>query len=246
MIATAAPTAHLSFSQLRTFCTCPRRWHYEKVEHVAPERVPASLAFGAAVHDAAEAVNLAAMAGEQVDASAAFSSSWSAFTAPAAVPLAVDDDEAEGLETKGRALAAVYRPPARIVAVEQEVTIELDPGIPPLVGYIDVVYQNDDGLVVVDVKTSATRVLSDVELLAAQVGLYGLAIPAIRSEAIVLFKGKTPVQTTQVVEPWPERRLRTWAVQIHAAMTAGVRFANRSRNCGTCQYRNRCVRDDDG
>lgn len=243
MIATATPTAHLSFSQLRTFCTCPRRWFYEKVAQVTPERVPASLAFGAAVHDAAEAVHIAAMAGEPFDAAAVFSRSWSAFTAPGSVPLAVEDDEAEGLETRGRALAALYRPPPGIVAVEQVVTVDLDPGIPPLVGYIDVVYQTDDGLVVADVKTSSTRILSDTEMLAAQVAVYGLAIPAVRSEAIVLFKGKSPAQTTQMVEPWPESRLRTWAVEIHAAMAAGVRFANRSRNCRTCQFRDRCTAD---
>lgn len=242
MIATA--TAHLSFSQLRTFVECPKKWHFEKVAQVEPERMPVSLAFGAAIHDAAEAVNLAAMAGEQVDAAAAFERSWSAFTAPGAVPLAVDDeDEGAALLAKGRALASVYRPPANIVAVEQHVEIMLDPGIPPLVGYLDVLHQADDGLVVTDVKTSATRVLSDVEMLAAQVAVYGVAYPVVRSQALVLFKGKTPAQTAQVVEPWPINRLRTWAVEIHAGMQAGVKFAHRSRNCRTCQFRDRCAAD---
>lgn len=245
MIAAATPaTAHLSFSQLRTFCECPRKWHYEKVAQVAPERVPVSLAFGAAVHDAAETVNCAAMAGEPVDAAGAFERSWSAFTTPGAVPLAVDDDE-EGaaLLAKGKALAAVYQPPPGIVAVEQHVEIELDPGLPPLVGYIDLVRQTADGLVVADIKTSSTKVLSDTEMLAAQLGLYGIAYPVVRSEAIVLFKGKVPAQTTQVVEPWSERRLRTWAVEVFDAMRAGIRFAHRGRNCRTCQYRDHCAAD---
>ena len=242
MIATA--TAHLSFSQLRTYCECPRKWTYEKVQHVAPERVPASLAFGAAVHDAVEAVNLAAMAGERIDAGAAFSTSWSGFTAKDAVPLAVDDDEADGLEAKGRALAAIYQPPPGIVAVEQQIEVELDPVLPPLVGRVDIIRQIDTGLVVTDVKTSSTKVLSDTEMLAAQLGLYAIAYPAVRCEAAVLFKGKIPVQTTQVVEPWPEPRLRTWAVELFDAMKVGVRFAHRGRNCRTCQYRDRCAADD--
>lgn len=233
---------HLSFSQLRTFVECPRKWHYEKVAQVEPERTPASLAFGSAVHSACAAVNEAAMEGTWVNAANVFDRAWVPYTAADAVPLALgDEDEAAALAEKGRALVSIYKPPAGISAVEQYVEVEIDPDLPPLVGYIDLLYQTDDGLVVADVKTSSTRVLSDVEMLAAQLGLYGLTIPVVRSEGIVLFKGKVPAQTTQVVQPWPEHRLRTWAVEVYAAMQAGVMFAHRSRNCRTCQFRDRCA-----
>lgn len=244
MIAAATATAHTSFSQLRTYTECSKKWFFEKVVCAKPERMPVSLAFGASVHDAAEAANFAAMAGEQVDAAAVFEKSWSAFTAPGAIPLAVDDDE-EGaaLLAKGRAMMAIYQPPPGIVAVEQEISVELHPDLPPLVGRIDVLRQTDAGLVVADVKTSSTRVLSDTEMLAAQLGYYGLGYEVVRSEAIVLFKGKTPAQTVQVVEPWPERRLRAWAVDVFHGMSSGVAIAHRSRNCRTCQFRDRCARD---
>jgi RecB family exonuclease len=241
VIATAMGT-HLSFSQLRNYQECPRAWYYAKVAQVEPERTPASLAFGSAVHAACAAVNEAAMYGEWVNAGNIFDRAWAPFVAAEAVPLALgDEDEAAALAEKGRALADAYRPPSGIVAVEQYVEIELAPGLPPLVGYIDVLRQTDDGLVVADIKTSSTRVLSDVEMLAAQLGLYGIAYPVVRSEAIVLFKGKAPSQTVQVVEPWPVRRLRTWASQIFDAMQAGIRFSRRSRNCRTCQFRDRCA-----
>lgn len=55
------------------------------------------------------------------------------------------------------------------------------------------------------------------------------------SEAIVLFKGKIPAQATQVVDPWPVERLRTWASEINTVMEAGIRFTHRSRNCRTCE-----------
>lgn len=242
MIAATTATAHLSFSQLRTYVECPKKWHFEKVVHAEPERMPVSLAYGASAHDAAEAANFATMAGEKVDAAAVFEESWSAFTAPGAIPLAVDDDE-EGaaLLAKGRAMMAIYQPPPGIVAVEQEISVELHPDLPPLVGRIDVLRQTDAGLVVADVKTSSTRVLSDTEMLSAQLGFYGMAYAVVRSEAIVLFKGKVPAQTVQAVEPWPERRLRTWATEIFHAMSSGVAFAHRSRNCRTCQFRDRCA-----
>ncbi len=241
MIAAAKGT-HLSFSQLRTFVECPRKWHYEKVEQVEPERVPASLAFGSAIHAACAAVNEAAMNGETVNAGNVFDRAWEPYTAADATPLALgDDDEAAALAEKGRALVSIYKPPAGIVAVEQHVVVEIAPDLPPLVGYIDLLYQTADGLVVADVKTSSTRILSDVEMLAAQLAVYGRAFPVVRSEAIVLFKGKTPAQTIQGVQPWPENHLRTWATEVHAAMQAGVRFAHRSRNCRTCQFRDRCA-----
>jgi hypothetical protein len=65
----------------------------------------------------------------------------------------------------------------------------------------------------------------------------------VRSEAIVLFKGKKPAQTVQVVNPWPVNRLRTWVIEVYAAMQAGIRFAHRGRNCRTCQFRDRCAAD---
>lgn len=241
----AQPITHLSFSQLRSYCLCPRAWFLAKVAQAEPERTPAALALGSSVHAACAAVNEAAMYGEWVNAGNVFDRAWASFVAADAVPLALgDEDEATVLADKGRALANLYQPPPGIVAVEQYVEIDLDPGIPPLIGYIDLLRQTDDGLVVADIKTSGTRVLADVEMLAAQLGLYAQAYPIVRAEAIVLFKGKTPAQTTQVVTPWPERRLRTWAVQVFDAMKAGIRFANRSRNCRTCPYRDRCNDDD--
>jgi hypothetical protein len=247
MIAMAStPTTHLSFSQLRGYVECPRAWYYQKVAQVEPERVPASLAFGSAVHAACAAVNEAAMYGEWVNAALVFDRAWAPYTAADAVPLALgDEDEAAALAAKGRAMVTAYKAPKHIVAVEQRVEIEIDPDLPPLVGYIDLLRQADDGLVVADVKTSATRVISDVEMLAAQLGLYGMAYPVVRSEAIVLFKGKVPAQTVQGVTPWSLNRLRTWAIEVHAAMRAGIRFAHRSRNCRTCQFRDRCAADDD-
>ena len=237
MIATAR---HLSFSQLRTFVECPRKWHYEKVVRLEPERMPVSLAFGCAVHEAVAVLNEAAMVGEQVDAAQAFDRAWAPFIKEDAVPLAVDDDEAENLAVKGRALVNMYQAPTGIVAVEQGIEVELDPALPRLIGRIDLIRQVEEGLIVADVKTSSTKVLSDTEMLAAQLGLYGMAYPAVRSEAIVLFKGKNPAQTVQTVDPWPVERLRTWAIEINAAMEAGIRYTHRSRNCRTCQYRDKC------
>jgi hypothetical protein len=174
VIAQAMPATHLSFSQLRTFVECPRQWNYAKVAQVEPERVPASLAFGSAVHAAVAAVNEAAMYGEWVNAGNVFDRAWAPYTAPDAVPLALgDEDEAAALAEKGRALVSTYQPPSGIVAVEQQVEIEIDPDLPPLVGYIDLLCLADVGLVVADVKTSATRVISDVEMLAAQLASTG-------------------------------------------------------------------------
>ena len=56
--------SHLSFSAVRTYVGCPLRWHFRYVLALPEESVPASLAFGAAIHWAIEGHFRALMRGE--------------------------------------------------------------------------------------------------------------------------------------------------------------------------------------
>jgi len=245
VIAAALSQDHLSFTQLRSFVECPRQWHYRKVERAPVERIPVALAFGIAVHEAVAAANEGALTGTAVDAGAAFGKAWQEQTT-AEVPIAYgEDDDAASLASKGTALVAVYQPPPRIVAVEQPIDVQLADDLPPLQGRIDLIRLDEAGeLVVADVKTSGTRMLAEVEPVAAQLALYDVAYPALRHEAIILFKGKVPSQAVQAIQPWEQRRLVTWIREVHQAMRAGVRYAHRTRNCRNCPYRDRCARDE--
>ena len=235
---------HLSHSQVNSFTSCPRKWHYDKIERAPRERLPATLAFGIAVHDVLAEVNERSIHGDTIDAKAAFITAWKAQVASAAAPIYYGKDSADDLLSKGQALVTAYVPPSGIIGVEQPFTVELDPDLPPIEGRIDVIRRDITGnLIVSDLKTSASKVLTDTNGIEAQLALYDVAYPAAGHEAIVLGKLKTPTITLQPITPWPFARLRQHYIEVHAAMEAGVRFANRGWQCDGCQFAERCRRD---
>ena len=55
---------YLSFSQIRTFQTCPLKWHFQYVRGLAPEFTSSSLLFGSSIHAAIERYYRAQLHGE--------------------------------------------------------------------------------------------------------------------------------------------------------------------------------------
>lgn len=252
MIAAATPDAniapgsihHLSHSQIQSFTMCPRKWYYEKVERAPKERVGSALVFGIAVHDTLAKVNEAAMADETIDVQAAFTATWKSTIAEAGAPVHYGKDCADDLFAKGRALVAAYVPPSGIIGVEQPFSLKLDSDLPPIEGRIDLIRRDDDGnLVLADLKTSGTKVLTDTHAVEAQLGLYDLAFPAVRWEAIVLGKLKTPTITIQPITAWKPAAVFQHYSEIFHAMRSGVRYAVRGWQCEGCSFATRCSRE---
>jgi len=236
---------HLSHSQIQSFTMCPRKWHLEKVEQAPRERVGSALICGIAVHDTLAQVNEAALHGDQIDAPAVFVTTWKRSIAEAAVPVHYGKDDADDLLSKGRGLVAAYVPPQGIIGVEQSFTVTLDPSLPPITGRIDLIRRTESGdLAIADLKTSASRLLTDTHAVEAQLSLYDVAYPAAQHEVIVLGKLKTPTVTIQRITPWSRRRLVRQYQEVHAAMQAGVRYAVRGWACESCPFRDRCAADD--
>ena len=229
---------HLSHSQIQTFTSCPRKWHYDKVEKAPRERVGSALLFGIAVHDALAAVNEAALHGEIIDAKLAFLKAWkAAFTEE--VPIHYGKDTVDELLAKGQELVSIYKPPSGIVGVEQPFSVELD-DLPRIEGRIDIIRKENDDLILVDLKTSGTRFLADTNAIEAQMAIYDLAYPAARHEAIVLGKLKTPTITVQNIVPWTISKLYRNISEVHHAMKSGVRYAVRGWQCESCPFSERC------
>jgi RecB family exonuclease len=238
---TAIAVDHLSHSQVQTYMACPRQWTYSKIEHAPREQVGVALVLGSAVHAALALANEAALHGERIDAGAAFATAWKQAVAEAAAPIHYGADAPDDVLAKGRALAAAYEPPPGIVGVEQAFDLMLDPALPPITGRIDLIRRNEAGeLVLADIKTSASRTLSDTAAVEAQLGLYDLAYPAAQHEVVVIAKLKQPVVTVQSVTPWPQARLVRTYTEVHQAMVAGIRFAHRSWACASCSFAGRC------
>jgi CRISPR/Cas system-associated exonuclease Cas4 (RecB family) len=241
---TTATIDHLSHSQIQSFLLCPRKWTYSHVEHAPKEQVGSALIFGCAVHDSLAQVNEAALHGEEIDARAAFMAAWKQQISEAAVPVHYGKDGADDLIAKGRALVAAYTAPTGIIGVEQPFTVTLDPDLPPVEGRIDLIRRTDDGdLAIADLKTSSSKLLTETDAVEAQLALYDLAYPAAKHEVIVLAKTKVPTVTVQPITPWPRQQLVRQYQEVHHAMQAGVRYANRGWQCDGCQFANRCKKE---
>ena len=78
--AVVAPFDHISYSSIKTYATCPRKFAYRYVENVPEEFKPSSLLFGSAFHSAVEKVQEARLQGLSVppvdDLLAAFDAAW--------------------------------------------------------------------------------------------------------------------------------------------------------------------------
>ena len=236
---------HLSHSQVTTFLMCPRRWWYDKQAQAPKERTAAALVFGSAVHDAIAGIHEASLMGLPCDRTSLFTSCWKQqVQATAETPICYGKDDASDLHAKGQQLIATYQPPPGICGVEQPFEIELSEDLPPIVGRIDLIRADQQGqLVLADVKTCSSRMLSETASVEAQLGLYDQAYPAVAHEVIVLGKQKAPTITIQPVTPWPVTRLRQHYQEVCQAMQAGIRYANPGWQCETCPFYNRCQAD---
>ncbi len=237
-------TDHLSHSQIQSYLLCPRKWTYEKIEHAPKERVGSALVFGIALHDACAAANEAALTGEGYNAAVGFVSAWKLAIEQAGVPIHYGKDGADDLLAKGRALAAAYTPPSGIIGVEQPFEVLLHEDLPPIHGRIDLIRRTETGdLAIADLKSSSSRLLTETDAVEAQISLYNEAYPAARHEVIVLAKTKVPTVTIQAITPWPRHHLVRQYQEVHHAMQAGVRFANRGWQCDGCQFADRCKKE---
>lgn len=236
---------HLSHSQVQSFTLCPRKWHYDKVMRAPNERVGSALVFGCAVHDALSRVNTASLQGDRIDAPAAFLAAWKTQVAEANAPVHYGKDDADDLLAKGRGLVAAYEPPPGIIGVEQPFTVTLSDDLPPVEGRIDLIRRIPEtgDLAIADLKTAASRLLTDTHAVEAQLALYDVAYPATRHEVIVLAKLKVPTVTIQPITPWPKSQLVRHYVEIYHAMTSGVRYAVRGWACDGCSFADRCRKE---
>lgn len=248
---------HLSVSQISTWMQCPRKYRFQYLDRLPWPAVPSSLVFGTAVHAALAALSQARLEGDEPtldDLHGAYRVAWAAESKPMELK---DGETPEALDAMARAMLAVAleQPrPARLLAVEEPFRIELAPGVPPLIGVIDLIEERDGRAVIVEHKTGAQRftdqrVADDYQptayaLAALEMGLPGVtAIEDVEVRFNVLLKLKKPV-----IDERPTRRtarqsdeLREVATAVWAAREAGIFPPNRGWACATCPFRQACA-----
>ena len=160
---------HLSFSSIRTYQSCPRKFAFKYLEKVPEEFTPSYFAFGGAFHRAVERVHEAMIVGEPVpdlgELLNAYDRAWSDLTAERPrIKFAKDEDAGSLRQLASRMLSAFrehthFAPSAgsQIIAIEESVRFRLLADVPPIEMRLDLLELNGTDLIVTDLKTSKSR-----------------------------------------------------------------------------------------
>lgn len=256
-------TLHISKSQLTTYLICPRKFWFQYVRGHPWEFVPASLAFGRAVHEtAAEFYRFFAEHFRKPE----FDWLLDRFRRFWLKELDGDDvrffgrESLERLTERGEAMLDVFYTetrPRRVRAVETPFTVPLtdDPegASVKLVGILDLLEEDDEGDVIVsELKTSSKR-YSDLQgehqldglvysYAVNQLGLASSTNGELLVRYDVLVKTKKPAfQQVYVTKNSNDfTRFTRWVSEILHAIDSGVFYPNYGWQCQQCPFQKAC------
>ena len=252
----AAERDYLSWSQLSAYRSCALRYFFKYVIGLPEPTVSASLVFGSAIHRAIEQHFRELLIGNPPPTTDELIGHYQAEWRERGDVRLDSDAERESLDRMaGRMLAAFQRhdaarPHGQILAVEESLRGELVPGLPDLLGRIDLIVETNDALVISDWKTSRSRWSADQAddnaeqlLLYAELARDFAPGKQVRVEFVVLTKAKeTAVDRHQRnVVPGQVDRAKRIAERVYRAIEAEHFFPSPSpMNCNGCPFREPC------
>ena len=258
---------HLSYSSLTTYAHCPRKFYYRYIEHAAPEFVPAALAFGAAIHRAAEFIHHASLEGRPIPEPErllkSFDEAWAVSTAGGIPVSYASQDDARSLRALAERMLSAYREhafaaslvrPIRVLAIEHVERFQLLKQVPPLEMRVDLVALASNGdLVIADLKTSRSR-WNEIKLREAipQLVLYASGlIPMFRAmkakrfvaRFIVITKAKVPLiqELNAHIDQSDVDKLKRLVNEVWSGIQQEVFIQRPGWACAQCPYKNRCL-----
>ena len=185
------PTAHLSYSRINRYLTCPEQYRLYYVERLRPRIESAGLVFGALIH-----VAIADLFRTGEDPVEHFKRDWQNVKD---VELRYKQRESwENFDAKGGKLLQKFlaeeAPKIRqAFGIERKFELQITTLDAPFVGIIDLVGQVDDRLTVIDFKTAGSDYEDHEAALSDQLTAYALAEPEADQVALcVLVKTKEP------------------------------------------------------
>ena len=256
---------HLSFSSIKTFQACPRKFAFKYLEKVPEEFTPSYFAFGGAFHKAVERVHEAMIVGEPLpelgELLDAFDRAWLDLTAERPqIKFAKDEDAGSLRQLASRMLSAfrdhtLFAPSAgsQIIAIEESVRFRLLADVPPIEMRLDLLELRGADLIVTDLKTSKSR-WSEAKIADGlpQLILYAHGLlPLLRElgatrivpRFVAVTKAKKPV--VQVLQPVATQddvvRLKQTVAETWSAIQTGVFPRRESWACAHCPFRRHCL-----
>jgi putative RecB family exonuclease len=254
---------HVSYTQLDQYLRCPLKYKLQYLDRLAPEFVPAALAFGSGIHGAAAFFYRGVAQGAPPslgDVQGYFASLWHLETEHRPLRFGDKETKASLLDLGTRMLAVLceqHDPTTTVLAVEQPFAVPLiDPETGEvldrdLVGSLDRLEKDAEGrLVVVDLKTAARR-YTDLQVEASlQLSVYSYATMmhglGDQEDLRLRFDVFTKTKQPELHRYWTmrdrgaTRRLFRLALEILQAIEAGVFPPRVGWQCGECQFRSRC------
>ena len=254
---------YLSWSQINSFRGCPRAFAFKYVEKAEPAFVSTALLFGGAIHSAIQHHHEVRFTGETAtldDLVEAYRLAWHERVQELGdVPVRYGAGEtADTLLAMARGLLECFldselaSPAGELIAIEEKLRGTIADDLPDVLAIIDLGYVADDGLHVVDYKTSRSK-WSDAKVneSSEQLKLYrALAKELVDPDTPVhlhfgvLVKTKTPQAQQMDVAPAKGEGTEALASAIRPvwrAMQLGIDFAAPSAmGCGGCPFKKMC------
>ena len=260
MITAAKPVVrdYLSYSAVRTFQSCPLKYRFRYVDGLEEECVSASLVFGSAIHAAVEFYFTEHLSGAplpELDTLLdVYQESWRERT-DVTIELGASETSDSLHDLADRMLrkfltSELAHPEGRIIGIEEEFRGVLIPGLPDLLGYVDLLLETDDAIVIRDFKTSRSLwspqqadEQSDQLLLYADLVHQVIPGKSLRLQFAVMTKARDP--KVQLLEAsFHQSKLdRTKRVvqTVWSAIQAGHFYPSPSPlQCPSCGYRRQC------
>ena len=250
--------SYLSFSSIRTYQTCPLKYFFKYIAGLPEESVSASLVFGSAIHRAIEHLYRQQMIGGAApgvdELLTHYQAEWQERDAKP-VRFGREDDAAALTDLAARMLTAfreseLAKPSGTILAIEEELRGPLIPGLPDILGRVDLIVETPNELLVQDWKTSRSRWSAEqAEEAAEQLLLYSeLAADfapgkPVRIEFAVLTKTKTVAieQHSVAVQRAPVDRMKRVVERVWNAINSEHFYpAPSPLACGGCPFRDPC------
>ncbi len=157
---------YISYSAISTYQQCPLKYYFKYIKGLDEKFTTASLALGGAIHHAVEFHFNELMAGNRPPDHdtllSAFWEGWQSRCNATAIRFGRGQDLDSIGKTADRVIDAFRassfaQPMGRILGVEEELREPLIPGLPDILGRVDLIIETTEALRIIDLKTARSR-----------------------------------------------------------------------------------------